>query len=298
MFKDIAISSDIHTEFLSWYKPVVDVENHKNKLDFFPIILSNGCWPSSIILRAAFADNSMDFSSMPLECILPPIVEELWSTFKTYYLAKYHGRKLTFISHLGSAEIRTITSNNREVILQLSTHMMCILLIFNSSPELSFTDLRSVTNIPDRHLRAALYSLCCVNYAKGCPEKLLIKTPIGKEIKDTDMFSLNTKWNIKLKKVKLRTMNPNLKDPSQKLNSEAEDQVKQERELQCDACIVRVMKSRKTLKHTQLVEEVINQLSHRFQAQPSLIKKRIQILLDREFLGRSQSDMHAYTYIA
>ncbi len=50
MFKDIAISSDIHAEFLSWYKPVVDLE-HKPKVDFSPIIVSNGCWPSSVILR-------------------------------------------------------------------------------------------------------------------------------------------------------------------------------------------------------------------------------------------------------
>lgn len=51
------------------------------------------------------------------------------------------------------------------------------------------------------------------------------------------------------------------------------------------------MKSRKTLNHTQLVKEVVTQLSPRFQAQPQLIKKRIQGLIDREFLARSPNDM-------
>ncbi len=67
----------------------------------------------------------MDFSAFPLECILPSSVEDIWSTFKTYYLAKYHGRKLNFVSHLGSAELRTWTQN-KEVALHVSTHMMCV----------------------------------------------------------------------------------------------------------------------------------------------------------------------------
>jgi cullin 3 len=103
---------------------------------------------------------------------------------------------------------------------------------------------------------------------------------------------LNPSFKCKMKKLKLRTVNPMSRDPSYKNRLELEDQVLQERELQCDACIVRIMKSRKTLSHAHLVKSVIEQLAHRFQAQPQLIKKRIQILLDREFLARSPEDMY------
>lgn len=47
------------------------------------------------------------------------------------------------------------------------------------------------------------------------------------------------------------------------------------------ACIVRIMKSRKTLAHNDLVNEVVQQLMQRFQPTPALIKKRIESLLER-----------------
>lgn len=53
--------------------------------------------------------------------------------------------------------------------------MMCVLMLFNAGQELSFFDMESVTNIGTRNLRAALYSLCCLKYAKDCNDKLLLK---------------------------------------------------------------------------------------------------------------------------
>jgi len=297
MFKDVTISADVEAEFASWYKPVI--EDKQNKTELSPIIVSNGCWPTSVILRGASEQNSMDFSSLPLECILPTGVEAIWQTFKAYYLGRYHGRKLTFVSHLGNADMRYWSDAKKEIILHASTHMMCILTLFNTSESLSLRDIKSVTNIPERHLKSALYSLTCAKYSKSCSDKLLLKTPPdAKEFKDTDIFRLNTSFKCKLKKLRLRTVNPLAREPSTKSASELEDQVLQERELQCDACIVRVMKSRKTLTHGLLIKSVIEQLSHRFQAQPQLIKKRIQILLDREFIARSPDDINLYVYVA
>ena len=43
------------------------------------------------------------------------------------------------------------------------------------------------------------------------------------------------------------------------------------------ACIVRIMKSRKQLQHNQLVTEVVEQLNKRFQPSPLIIKKRIEV---------------------
>ena len=42
------------------------------------------------------------------------------------------------------------------------------------------------------------------------------------------------------------------------------------------------MKSRKTLAHNELVNEVVRQLLPRFQPTPALIKKRIEALLERD----------------
>lgn len=61
--------------------------------------------------------------------------------------------------------------------------------------------------------------------------------------------------------------------------------MEEDRTIAIEAAIVRIMKSRKTLHHTQLVMEVIQQL-HFFKPNPKVIKMKIENLIDREFLER------------
>jgi cullin 1 len=53
------------------------------------------------------------------------------------------------------------------------------------------------------------------------------------------------------------------------------------------------MKARKTLKHQQLQAEVLSQLAF-FKPNPRVIKKRIESLIDREYLERSAEDSQVY----
>lgn len=50
------------------------------------------------------------------------------------------------------------------------------------------------------------------------------------------------------------------------------------------------MKTRKTLDNNNLVAEVTKQLSNRFRPTPQLIKKRIESLIEREYLERAEDD--------
>lgn len=54
-------------------------------------------------------------------------------------------------------------------------------------------------------------------------------------------------------------------------------------------------RQRKELTHTQLTTEVIGQLAGRFKPEISMIKKRIEDLLAREYLERVDN---AYRYLA
>lgn len=54
------------------------------------------------------------------------------------------------------------------------------------------------------------------------------------------------------------------------------------------------MKSRKTMKHSQLVGETIQQIKSRFSPKVGDIKKCIDILLEKEYLERLEGDELGY----
>ena len=58
--------------------------------------------------------------------------------------------------------------------------------------------------------------------------------------------------------------------------------------LQIDAAVVRIMKTRKQLSHKLLVGELMVQL--KFPVRNTDLKKRIESLIDREYLERNRSD--------
>ena len=80
--------------------------------------------------------------------------------------------------------------------------------------------------------------------------------------------------------------------------ADTRERVEEDRKPQIEAAVVRVMKSRKALGHNEIVAEVTRQLSARFQPQPAAIKKRIESLIDREYLERDAQDRTLYRYVA
>jgi len=73
-------------------------------------------------------------------------------------------------------------------------------------------------------------------------------------------------------------------------------QVLQDRQYQIDAAIVRIMKTRKSLSHKLLIQELINML--KFNIKASDLKKRIESLIDREYLERDKDEPTVYNYLA
>lgn len=65
-------------------------------------------------------------------------------------------------------------------------------------------------------------------------------------------------------------------------------QVLQDRQYQIDAALVRIMKTRKSLSHKLLIQEALQQL--KFPLKATDLKKRIESLIDREYLARDNAD--------
>ena len=80
--------------------------------------------------------------------------------------------------------------------------------------------------------------------------------------------------------------------------NETKRKVDEDRKHEIEACIVRIMKSRKVMSHVNLVSEVVEQLNNRFQPSPVVIKKRIEGLIEREYIKRQDGDRRTYVYLA
>jgi cullin 3 len=180
---------------------------------------------------------------------------------------------------------------------------MCILLLFNNKDVLTLGQIRSETHIPDQELRRHLISLCTPKH------RILKKGSKGKGISsDDDTFAFNVDYASKLKRVRI----PLVKDSMVTRGSDDAAAsaavagtdgaiplpVEEDRRHLVEAAVVRIMKARKALHHNDLIAEVTRQLSVRFNPAPQFIKKRIESLIEREYLERSTEDHRVYSYVA
>ena len=73
--------------------------------------------------------------------------------------------------------------------------------------------------------------------------------------------------------------------------------VEEDRKHAIEATIVRIMKTRKTLDHEKLILEASNQLLRHFKPDPKQIKRRIEYLIDKEYITRHETDRELYVYV-
>ena len=82
------------------------------------------------------------------------------------------------------------------------------------------------------------------------------------------------------------------------LDNEVPREIEESRKLTVEASIVRILKSRKSVNHNELLAEVSKQLSSRFKCTPSMIKRSIESLIERDYLMRDAVDRTVYNYVA
>ncbi|KAK3854167.1 hypothetical protein Pcinc_039334, partial [Petrolisthes cinctipes] len=183
-------------------------------------------------------------------------------------------------------------SGPKKHIIQVSTYQMVILMLFNTRDKLTYEEIQNETDIPDRDLVRALQSL-----ALGKPtQRVLVKSPKTKEMESSHEFTVNDSFTSKLYRVKIQAVAA--KGESEPERKETRSKVDEDRKHEIEAAIVRIMKARRRMTHNNLVAEVTDQLKSRFLPSPILIKKRIESLIEREYLARTPEDRKIYSYVA
>jgi len=260
MLNDLAVGAEQKSEFDQ------RMEQLDTKLGFGVQVLSNGNWPS--------------YQAPVVQ--LPPQMSKCMEVFQEWHDKKHQKRRLTWVHSLGNASVKA-TYGKKTYDLQVTTLQAVVLNAFNDNKSYGFNELKQKLNVDDKTLKPIMHSLSCGKH------KVIEKSPKSNKIQSTDKFSPNPKFSSNMRKIRI---------PVATLEqSHNKNRVEEDRGVAIEACIVRIMKARKTLAHQQLIAEVLSQLAF-FKPQPRVIKKKIEALIDREYLERSQDNSQQYNYLA
>uniref|UniRef100_A0A671TF83 Cullin-4A n=1 Tax=Sparus aurata TaxID=8175 RepID=A0A671TF83_SPAAU len=251
-----------------------DMELSKDIMIQFKQYIQNQSEPSNIELTVNILTMGYWPSYTPMEVHLPPEVSIfMFGCCSSDYLV------FTLTKDLGSLY------GKKE--LQVSLFQTLVLLMFNEGEEFSMEEIRTATGIEEGELRRTLQSLACGK------ARVLNKNPRGKDVEDGDRFNFNNDFKHKLFRIKINQIQ--MKETVEEQVSTTE-RVFQDRQYQIDAAVVRIMKMRKTLSHNLLVSELYNQL--KFPVKPGDLKKRIESLIDRDYMERDKETPNQYHYVA
>mmetsp|Transcript_14270 Transcript_14270/g.20375 ORF Transcript_14270/g.20375 Transcript_14270/m.20375 type:complete len:503 (+) Transcript_14270:756-2264(+) len=260
MLSDLAVGVDQRTEFQS------RMQEHSTRMDYSVQVLTTGFWPT--------------YKSPDL--VLPQEMNKCMDIFTAWHNGKHGNRRLSWMYSLGNATVKA-TFGKKSYDLQVTTLQAVALNVLNNGKTMSFKELATALNLEETILKPLMHSLSCGRY------KVISKIPQSNRINTTDKFVANSKFSSNNRRIRI---------PMASLDaSHNNERVQEDRTIAIEAAAVRIMKARKTMQHQQLQAEIMSQLAF-FKPNPRDIKRRIEVLIDRDYLARSESNSNVYNYQA
>ncbi|CAG9324817.1 unnamed protein product [Blepharisma stoltei] len=265
MYKDMELSHTLMESFNQTYGSQIE----RTGLSFHVWTLTGSVWPQVSQVKA----------------ILPPDLKSIQDLYTNFYTTNIKKKILTWQTSMSHCNLKAKFNSGIKNI-QVSLHQALILLLFNDKNVCTMEDIMRATGLPEEEIKREIIPIVFKH-------KILLKNPAGKDINKTHQFSLNENFSSKLMRIKVNSLQ--IKETVQETH-ETIEKVLNERQYIIDAAIVRIMKSRKRLTHTQLISESLAQLP--FTLQPVDIKKRIENLIERDYLSRDENDRSIYNYVS
>lgn len=215
---------------------------------------------------------------------MPPILASIENDFENYYKNRHQGKKISFTPALSTSLVfahfkpKADGTYAKEFQLEVSGLQAIVLYCFNEGEQLSYEQLQAMTKLDERNLNQQLISLACMEYKilsvvkqqkpeeeekKGIDttavkpskqkkpgEKKTIKKTISKE----DSFTVNDKFICKMKRIVINSIQRKETTADSK---NVANRVIADRKFFIDAAVVKTMKARKIVRHSDLILEVI-----------------------------------------
>jgi cullin 3 len=102
MFKDMTISEELTTGFKKHVEGLG--EKDPKRIELAISVLTSMTWP----LETMGSGDEEDARRQ--QCNFPPAIDRIKRGFEKYYNEKHSGRKLTWLAHMGSADLKAVFS--------------------------------------------------------------------------------------------------------------------------------------------------------------------------------------------
>ncbi|CAO3695339.1 unnamed protein product [Rhizopus microsporus] len=260
MLKDIHVSFDLIQDF-----------KEKSQYPIYVKVITQAVWPS-------YSATSLTLSPEMIKC---------QEAYHQFYASRFKGRKLIWQNSLSSCVlIAHFPKETKE--LSMSLPQAAVLLLFNrlDKPTWTVNEIKEATSLEDSELSRTLLSLSTGSYA------VLIKVKGGSgPLVGTDTFQFNTDFEAAGVRLKIPAIQ---QEQTVEEKKEVESKVLVNRQHQLEAAIVRIMKANKTLSQEDLLNQVFQQV--KFPVNVTDFKRRVESLIERDYLMRDPSDNSMFVY--
>lgn len=243
--------------------------------DFNPLVLAQLMWPFSF---------SEDYLLK-----MAPELQPLFDKVEEIYYNKHTGRQLRWLWNHGRAELKANLSRKGKppFIFTVSNIQLMILMCFNHQLLYTMAQLWDRVGCSRAIFEAHLMPL--TKY------KLLDQLPANPEAFSDDATLFTIVDEYKLKKLRVNFISAIKNTEAKQEEDDAVKEIAETRKNHLALVIVRIMKGRKQLKHTDLINEVMTQSMSRFQALMIDIKRVIDSLIEKDYIARIDGGQ-AYEY--
>lgn len=276
MFKDMDASETLGGLFLKYL-----AHENKPKINFNARVITPEYWPT----YEAYEIN------------IPKEMRDTLTDYQDFYRLQHGNRNVRWHHGLAAAVVSAEFREDSCKELVTTMYQTVILLLFNKCETWTVSEMVDCTKIPEVEIVKNLVALI------GGRDRPKILKMIGEsstsakkdllESVKSGKFVVNSGFTDK--RCRIRITQVNIKTPVEE-KTDVEQEVNQDRQCNIDAAVVRIMKARKELPHATLINEVLQQL--KFPVKAADIKKRIEGLIERDYLSRDPEDATIYRYVA